>query len=84
MAVLWYLPIIEGLAAFIGNMVSVNAGTPQASMEPLQFLVWEIKKLVSDLLVAIHNQCIAIPLYAKERVTRSWCHSGNIRQPSAN
>jgi len=38
-AVLRHLLIIEVLADFIDNMVCVNATTPQASMEPLQFLV---------------------------------------------
>jgi hypothetical protein len=38
-AVLQHVPIIEVLAAFIGNMVYVNAATPQASMEPPQCLV---------------------------------------------
>jgi len=38
-AVLWHLPIIEVLAAFISNMVCSNAATPQVSMEPPQFLV---------------------------------------------
>jgi hypothetical protein len=38
-AVLQHLPIIEVLPAFIGNMVCVNAATPQASMEPAQCLV---------------------------------------------
>ena len=39
MAVLWHLAIIEVLAAFIGNIVCVNATTPQASMEPPQCLI---------------------------------------------
>jgi hypothetical protein len=38
-AVLRHFPIFEVLAAFIGNMVSVNAATPQASMEAPQCLV---------------------------------------------
>jgi len=29
MAVLWHLPIIEVLAAFIGNIMCVDTGTPQ-------------------------------------------------------
>jgi hypothetical protein len=38
-AVLRHLPMIQVVAAFIGNMVCVNAATPQASMEPPQCLV---------------------------------------------
>jgi hypothetical protein len=38
-AVLRHLPMIQAVAAFIGNMVCVNAATPQASMEPPQCLV---------------------------------------------
>ena len=43
MAVVWHLPIIEVFAAFTGNMVCVNAATPQASLEPPQFLVLYIR-----------------------------------------
>ena len=42
-AVLRHLPIFEVLAAIISNMVCVNAATPQASMEPPQCLVLEIR-----------------------------------------
>jgi hypothetical protein len=39
-AVLQHLPIIEVLAAFIGNMVCGNSAAPQASMELPQFLIF--------------------------------------------
>jgi len=58
-AALRHLLIIEVLATIIGNMVCVNAATPQASMEPPQFLVLQIRILVCYLLAAIHNQRIA-------------------------
>jgi len=79
-AALRHLSIIEVLAAFIGNMVCVDAATPQASMEPPQCLVLSIRSLVSDLLAAIHNQCIANHYVQKSK----WHGQGAILTISVN